>query len=247
MLKKIVLGAIGLLVIVVAVAVFFAVDELDSVVADAVKTYGRAVTGTDVDAGGVEIALTEGRGKLARLTVDNPPGYETDYAVLVDDVEVSLDLRSLSSGVPVVTELLLDDAHINAEQLGDATNLTDIQRYANQASPDSAAPAEDAGRIIIDRFRLTNARVTVTSELLSKPEELPLEDIVVTGIGRDAGGASYGQAAEAMLAPILAAARSAAQARLQSEAAGAVREKLEEEIEEEAGDKLRELLDRDRP
>src|SRR5262245_34620002 len=118
--KRNVLGAVGLLVVVAAVVVFFAVNELDRVVADAVKTYGGAVTGTDVDVGGVEIALTEGKGKLTRLTVDNPSGFESNYAVLVNDVEVSLDLRSLSSGVPVVTELLLDDAHINAEQRGDA-------------------------------------------------------------------------------------------------------------------------------
>ena len=245
MRKTIVLGATGIVVVAAAAVVYLAVNRLDGVVADAVETYGRAATGTDVDVGGVDIALTEGRGKLTRLTVDNPPGFETGYAVRINDVDVSLDLRSLSSGVPVVTELLLDDAHINAEQRDDATNLTDIQRNVSQPSTQPAARAEDAGRIIIDRFRLTNARVTVTSELLSKPEEIALEDVVVTGIGRSAGGASYGEAAEAMLAPILAAARSAAQARLRSEAADAVREELEEEVEEKAGEKLRELLDRD--
>ena len=145
----------------------------------------------------------------------------------------------------MVTELLLEDAHINAEQRGDATNLTDIQRYVSASRRPSRRRHGRAGRIIIDRFRVTNARVTVTSELLSKPEDLELEDIVVTGIGRSAGGASYGEAAEAMLAPILAAARSAAQARVQSEAAEAVREELQEEVEEKAGEKLRELLDRD--
>jgi hypothetical protein len=247
MRKTIVLGSAGIVAVAAAAAVFLAVNKLDGVVGDAVATYGRAATDTDVDVGGVDIALTEGTGKLTRLTVDNPPGFETGYAVRVNDVEVSLDLRSLSSGVPVVTELLLDDAHINAEHRGDATNLTEIQRNVSQPSTQPAAPAEDAGRIIIDRFRLTNARVTVTSELFSKPEELALEDVVVTGIGRSAGGASYAEAAEAMLAPILAAARSAAQARLQSEAADAVRGELEEEIEEKAGEKLRELLDRDRP
>jgi hypothetical protein len=245
MLKRLVLATIGIFVVAAAIGVFMAVNRLDGVVADAVETYGRAATGTDVHVGSVNVALAEGRGKLTRLTVDNPAGFETDYAMRVNDVAVSLDLSSLPTGVPLVTELLLEDAHINAEQRGDATNLTDVQHYVSQAPAEPAASTEEPGRIIIDRFRLTNARVTVTSELLSKPEDLPLEDIVVTGIGRSAGGASYGEAAEAMLAPILAAARSAAQARVQSEAAEAVREELQEEVEEKAGEKLRELLDRD--
>jgi hypothetical protein len=245
--KKIVLGAIGLVVIVVAVAVGLVVTQLDRMVGDAVATYGRAAAGTAVSVGSVDIALTEGRGGLARLTVGNPAGFTTDYALRVDDIDVALDLGSLSSDTPVVTELLMDGAHLNAEQRGDATNLTDIQSYLSRSSGESpsGSAAQDEARIIIDRFRLTNARVTVTAEFLSEPEDLELDDVIVEGIGRSSGGATYTEAAEALLAPILAAARAAAQNRLRSAAGEAAREEIEEEIEEEAGDKLRSLLDRD--
>ena len=70
MLKRLVLATIGIVVVAAAIAVFLAVNQLDGVVADAVETYGRAATGTDVDVGSVDVALTEGRGKLTRLTVD---------------------------------------------------------------------------------------------------------------------------------------------------------------------------------
>ena len=64
---------------------------------------------------------------------------------------------------------------------------------------------------------------------------------VVDGIGRGSGGATYAQAAEAILGPILTAARSAPEERLRNAAADAAREA----IEEEASEKLRDLLDRD--
>jgi hypothetical protein len=74
--------------------------------------------------------------------------------------------------------------------------------------------------------------VVLTSEHLSGPEELVLRDVVVDGIGAAAGGATYAQAAEAMLAPVIAEARAAAAARLRTAAADAVRDEVEEEVRE---------------
>jgi hypothetical protein len=87
-----------------------------------------------------------------------------------------------------------------------------------------------------------NASVLVSSEHLSTPEELPLRDIVVENIGSTAGGATYSEAAEAMLMPVLAAARSAAAERLRSAAGEAVSEAAREELEEESSE-LRERTD----
>jgi hypothetical protein len=138
----------------------------------------------------------------------------------------------LAGDVPVVKELELDGALINAEQREAASNLTDIQKHATAGS--SAAQPAEPGRIIIERFRLRNARVLVTSELLSKPEELPLGDVVVGNIGSSTGGATYSQAAEAMLTPVIAAARTAAAARLRSAAGNALSEAARKELDEEA-------------
>ena len=98
----------------------------------------------------------------------------------------------------------------------------------------------------------------MTSEYLSEPEELPLEDVVVEGIGSAGRGVTYSEAAEAMLLPVLAAARSAAAERLRSVAAkvaaDAAREELGDDVDElrdkaddaeqRVGEKLEGLLDR---
>jgi hypothetical protein len=82
----------------------------------------------------------------------------------------------------------------------------------------------------------------VTSEHLDKPEELELRDVVVDGIGSATAGATYSEAAEAMLMPILAAARSAAAERLRTAAGDAISEAARDELEEESAD-LRERAD----
>jgi hypothetical protein len=236
--------------IAVALALRYGVNRLDGAVAATVERYGSAVTGTDVHVAGVDLALTEGRADLAGITIDNPSGYETDYAVRVGHAAVTLDVGSLAGDVPVIDELTLDGALINAEQREKASNLTDIQSHATVPSGDAPSSGEP-GRIIVKRFRLSDARLLLTSEYLSEPEELPLRDIVVNDIGAATGGATYSEAAQAMLQPVLAAARAAAGERLKAVAAGAasdaVREKLDEEageIESDVSERIDELLDR---
>jgi hypothetical protein len=234
-----------------AVALRYGARRLDGVVAEMVERYGRAVTGTDVDVRGVDLTLAAGRAELSNITIDNPDGYETDYAVHVDHANVALDVGSIADDVPVIEELTLDGALIHAEQREAATNLTDIQRHATAAPAQPSQSQGQPGRIVIERFKLTNARVQVTSEHLSKPEDLALRDVVVEGIGRGSGGATYAEAAEAMLSPVLTAAREAASERLRTAAAdaaeAAAREEAREEadeVREEIKERLDELLDR---
>jgi hypothetical protein len=248
MRRAIVVAALAVGAIAAAVALRYGVRRLDGVVAATVERYGSVVTGTDVDVAGVDLALTDGRADLAGITIGNPEGYETDYAVRIGHASVALDVGSLAGEVPVIDELTLDGALINAEQRDTASNLTDIQRHATASSGD-APPSTEPGRIIVKRFRLRDARVLLTSEHLSAPEELPLRDIVVDDIGAASGGATYSQAAGAMLAPVLAAARSAAGDRLKAVAAGAVEGAAREELEDDAfelredADELRERRD----
>jgi len=241
MAKRIALIAVVVVLAVVGGAVWFASTQIDRLVASAVEDWGRATTGTQVDVGSVNIEATQGHGRLARLTIGNPPGYETPYALRIDDIDLTFDLGSLAS-VPVVREVVLDGVHLNAEQRGDAMNLTDLQRTMSKGDASaSSVPAEEQGKIIIDRFRLTHGRVTLTSELLHEPEDIELADVVVERVGRTSGGATYDEATEALLTPILRAARAAVEDRLKSAAGDAARD----EVQKKASERLKDLLDRD--
>ena len=222
-------------------ALRYGAGALDSVVASTVERYGSALTGTDVDVDGVEPgadgrACARSPGSRSAIRAATTPTMRCGSAAR----RVALDIGSLAGDVPVIEELILDGALINVEQREAASNLTEIQKHATASSGEPQAG--EPGRIVVERFRVRNASVLVTSEHLSRPEELPLKDIVVNGIGSATGGATYSEAAEAMLMPVLAAAREAAAARLRSAAAEAVSDAAREELEEES-DELRERAD----
>jgi hypothetical protein len=240
MAKRIALVVLVVVLIVVGVGLWFATTQVDRLVAAGIEDWGRATTGTQVDVGSVAIEATRGHGRLARLTIGNPPGYKTPYALLIDNIDLSFDIASLTS-VPVVREIVVDGAHLNAEQRGEAMNLTDIQRAMTKGDASAASvPADEQGKIIIDRFRLTHGRVTLTSELLGKPEDIELADVVVERIGRTSAGATYDEATEAVLTPILRAAKAAVEDRLKAAAGDAARD----EIQKKASERLKDLLDR---
>jgi len=242
MIKKIALGVLAFVIVGIAAAVWFASTQGNQVVAGAIETYGSAAAGTKVTVGNVALSPTQGRGDVNGLTIGNPPGYSSEYFLKIDDITLVLDLSSLSGRVPIVKEVLVDAAHLNAEQHGQATNLSDLEHKISAPST-VAKPAtapKDQGRIIIDRFRLTHGRVTLTSDLLSHPEELELADIAVDGIGRTSGGVTYEQAAEAVLAPILRATKNAVDARLRKAAESSARDKAESAL----SDKLKKALER---
>jgi hypothetical protein len=79
----ILIAALAVVGIGVAVALRYGAGRIDQVVASTVERYGSAVTGTDVDVDGVDLTLTSGRADFAGLTIDNPSGYDTDYAVRI--------------------------------------------------------------------------------------------------------------------------------------------------------------------
>ena len=242
MIKRILIGLIAVVVLAAAGVTWLVMTRGNEIVASAIETYGGAATGTSVRVGTVELALTQGRGDVKGLTIDNPAGYSSPYFLKVDDITLTLDLGSLASRVPVVKEALVEAAHLNAEQHGQTINLTDIEKRITGPAAKSTPPGatKDQGRIIIDRFRLTHGRVTLTSDVLKHPEDLELADVSIDGIGRASGGVTYEQAAEAVLDPILRATKNAVETRLRKAAEDAARDKAEDALR----DRLEKSLER---
>ena len=112
----IVIAVLAAVAIAAAVALRYGAGRLDGAVAATIERYGGAVTGTDVAVGSVDLALTAGRAESADITVGNPKGYETDYAVRIGRADVAVDIGSLAGDVPIIDELTLDEVLINAEQ-----------------------------------------------------------------------------------------------------------------------------------
>jgi uncharacterized protein involved in outer membrane biogenesis len=231
-------GLVLAVAVVLVAAVALILSRADSYIVAAVERYGEATTGTPVTLSDADISLTEGRGTLSGLTIGNTEGYDEPHALEVDTIDVTLDLASLSRNVLVVKDVLVDGARLYAEQRGERNNLTELlDHMQTSAKAPEAGNGGGGGRIIIDRFRLTGARIHLAADRLDSPQTLELEPVTVQNIGRSAGGVGYSDAADSILGAIMNAARNAVRDRLQNAAGEAVRRKLEEQLREKLQDK----------
>jgi hypothetical protein len=235
--SKLILGFVLVVAILAGVGVYFA-GRLSPSLASALEAYGERATGTDVRVEAVDVSLPRARARVSGLVVGNPPGYDSEYSLRIDDIDVDVDAASLARNPLVLKDVTLRQAMLNAEQRGGSSNLTEILDHMDRAGgePEGSEPSR---KVIIDRFRLLGGRITLTSDALSEPESLELPDVVVEDVGRAQGGLTFGEATDALLAPVLQAARTAVRERLSSAAGEAVKRK----VEEAARERLRQLTE----
>jgi len=224
---KIVFVAGTIVVIVVLVIVFLVVSNLDKIVKKVIETEGSAALGTELAVGKVEIDLTEAEGSLAGLTVRNPPGFESDHAFEMDRISLTLDPTSIGSDEIVLKEIAVDGAHLTYEDRGGANNLKTILNHLEQA-PETEQPADEP-LLVIERFKLHAAQVTVIHPELEEPLSLTLPDLVLQDIGRVGAGETATSAAKQIMRPILDATVDAAKQRAKDELEGRVKQQLDEE------------------
>ncbi|HEX6997188.1 MAG TPA: hypothetical protein VF322_03525 [Gammaproteobacteria bacterium] len=231
-------GVVVGLAAVAALAAAFLASRLDRAVIAAVERYGSAATGTAVRLRDADVQLRETAGTLTGLTVANPEGFAEDHVLTVQTVALDVALGDTSPDLIVLNEVAVTGATLTAEQRGAALNLDLL--LDRLEGGDHAPNAEPGPRLIIDRFTLAGGRVTFISDAADGPQTLDLPEVVVEGVGRAEGGLTFGETAEALLGPILAAGRAALRGKLRDAAEDAVQRELEEAVD----DKLHEILER---
>lgn len=200
-MKKFVIGFL-LLAALVAGALLLLGSRLDGIVADLIEEHGSAATGTPVRVQGVGIRLNEASGNLSGLTVGNPDGFSGN-AIEMDDFRVTLDPASLASDAIVIPTVDVRGARIALTQLAERNNLNELRRNLSRLGSSDAESVDDDTRLIIDRFVLEDATVSVDLPDFEERREIALPRIVVTDIGRRSNGATGAEVAKQVLEPII--------------------------------------------
>ncbi|BFM16067.1 hypothetical protein R50073_22500 [Maricurvus nonylphenolicus] len=244
-LGKILLGVFVAIIAVVAVVVFLGLQNINQIVKIAVETEGPKVTGTAVQLERVDLSLMEGRGELHGLQIDNPKGYQSDYAFSMGQVALQVEPKSLTGKVIVINEILIDGAKLIAEQKDlTRTNLQDLldnvkgqggsKASGQEATPASDSPAADV-RLMVEKFSFVNSGVRlITTEWGERTLKLP--SINITDIGDREVGLTPEQLTQALLDPILAQAKAAVANNLEDLAKEKAQKKLQEKIDEKLSD-----------
>lgn len=248
-IKLVLIPVLGLVAI-AAVLAYFLLSNLDDIVKRIVEDVGSQVTRTKVSLESVHIDLKTGTGKLSGLTIANPVGYDSAYALQLDTILVGIDLESLSGPVIVITEATVDGARLIAEQKGAKTNLTELLNEVEAASKRSGAkPAqpqeEDAPsdvRLMLENFAFVNTSVTIITEKLGE-KTLQLPDVQSGNIGDKETGLTPEQLANELLRSVIRQVKKATGDYLEELAKDKLKEKLKKDVEKKM-ERLKSLFKR---
>jgi uncharacterized protein involved in outer membrane biogenesis len=227
---KVFLGAAGVLLLIVGIAVWLLVSNLDSIVKRVVEDVGSDTLGTSVSLDSAAVSLGDASAALHGLTIANPRGFDARYAFELGAIEVSIDPISATTDEIVLPKIIVDQAKLAFEQKGANNNL---QTLLNNIDGTAAEPGESAGdeeadmRLVIQEFQLKGAAMTLMHDQLEEPISFVLPDIVLRDIGRVGAGVTAEEAARQIIEPVLDRTMDAAKARATKEIEARARQELD--------------------
>ncbi|MCG8591796.1 MAG: hypothetical protein MJE66_21070 [Proteobacteria bacterium] len=242
-MKKALIGLVVALLL-IAGGVYFALTNLDGLVARLIEEEGSRALGTSVRVGGVQLDLAAGRGTVTALQVRNPDGFSDADLFALDGITLDIDLESLGGDPIVIDELRIRDPRVHFEvNATGRNNLSALGSGAGGSASSEGAGGDEAAptRLRIRRLRFEDGRITALDDAISNERlELKLASFEL----RDVGGRRGATPAElgARIAQELG------RRTTQQVAARTARKRLEKTIDEQLegplGEAAKGLLDR---
>lgn len=234
---------LSVLLIVIAVGVFYVVSNINTVVKDAIVQVGSDTLKTTVTLDSVDILLLSSRARLSGLVIANPAGFSAPSLFEMDNIVVDLDVMSLLDRVIDIQEISIDGARVTAEQKGATTNvqalLKSLESGASPSTPVPEQPAEEPSApvdvlIKVGQFDFVNSATELVTEKWGA-KDVSIPAIKLSNIGGESGVPPEGLA-NAIIKPLLKQLNKALKDRLQElledEAKAKAKEKLEEKEDE---------------
>lgn len=244
---KLLLGLLAIVVVLAVGALIYVVSNAGDLVERVVESEGPKLTRTDVTLGSADIELRKGRGELTDLAVANPEGYSAANALHAETLALQIEPRSVMDDVVVINEVLVQGVTITAEQKGLTTNLQELLKSVQQATAGPEASQEEGAsdlRLMVERVLFSGNQLKILTEEHGE-YEVELPRLELSDLGSKEQGLTPAQLGKAVLEPVLAQARQAAQERLEGELQDRAEEKLKEKAKEKLGDdaegKIKEL------
>lgn len=222
MIKKLAIG-LGLIIVVIAVGIYYLSQNAGSLVAGVIEKQGSRVTQVAVGVEGVDISLTDLKAGIRGLTVGNPTGFQTDRAVSLGEVSVKL-AKDWDPNLIVVEEVMINAPEVTYEIGSGGSNIAAIQKNVEdfmrvvsggESSAASSEPAaagdEGSAKLVISNLYIKGGKVNVSASLMQgKTLTTPLPEIHLKDIGKDSGGATPAEVVDQLIAAITKASGNAA-------------------------------------
>ena len=249
-MKKVVLGAILVLLITIGFGVYYLLSNLDGLVKSAIETYGSEATQTSVRVDNVKIVLQDGSGAIRGLTIGNPKGFATPNAFSLGEIATQIDLKSLSEDVPVIEHITIRAPEVFYELNEKGQNNLDklksnLQSGASTSSTSSSAKSGGSEpKLIIRKLIFSSGNIHARVVPLDKNYELKLPNIQMNDLGGKTGATPSqiaSQALKVLTDRALAEIKKKGIDQYKAQLEGEVNKRLDTE-KEKVGDKLKGVL-----
>ena len=270
MAKKIIIAVVALIVV-VAGGLYYAYSNLGPIIKAAIEKYGSEAAQAPVTVDSVKLSVTDGQGSISGVAVGNPAGFSGTKSITLGLISLTVDTASIKSNPIVIKQVIIEAPQVvyernltgggNLEKLREnVTSYANAQRGQKSGAPpsrpssggqsgSSAPPAEakDQKKVIINELSITGGKVTVTAtQLQGRSASANLPAIQLRDIGKDKGGATPAEVAQAVLGAISNEAAKVGVAELQKllggNLGGQVQERLQNAVPGGVGDQLRGIL-----
>ncbi|MDH4558121.1 hypothetical protein E8F11_23590 [Pseudomonas sp. BN417] len=194
MLKTFGIALVALLAA-VAVALWTLLGRFEPSIKSAIETEGALATQTQVLVGSVELSPFTGVGALDGLTVGNPTGFSSPYALVVDRIALQVERGSLLGGGPII----VDSATVIAPQITytakSPTAISNLETIKNKAQAYSVTPVairagSNARKLIIRELTVMGGSISLDIPLPGGPITVRLPPLHLANIGATTDGAA---------------------------------------------------------
>jgi hypothetical protein len=185
MLRIILLAVVALIVCIVILIHLYGNSLLKTEIETAAsKTLNVGVSINDMD-----FSILGAKVGFQGLIIDNPPGYNYDRLLELNDARIAVSTRSLLKDTVNIKEITLDGVNVVLEQRGvSSNNLQDIIKAIPKSEGAKDQQRKGGKKLHIEKLELKD--ITVKAKLLPVPGKLDtvtlkLDPIVMTNLGSD--------------------------------------------------------------
>jgi hypothetical protein len=207
--NKVLISSVLIIVIALAVGLYYVWTSLDALVEAAIEKYGSQTTQTAVQVHEVRLkeTIAQGKGSIAGISVANPKGFSTPHAFTLGQIQTQIDIKTITQSPIVINEIIVAAPQmffeINNDRKANFNVLKDNISRAMPAKPagkqtEAKAP-ETETKIIIRRLLIQDGKVQATIVPLDgKQLSTRLPRIELKNLGGK-GGSTPGEIAKQVL------------------------------------------------
>lgn len=243
--SKITLLAIVLLVITIGAGVFYVINNLDSIVKNAIEKYGSEATQTAVRVDSVKISLKEGSSVIKGLSIASPSGFEAKHVFRLGEIGNKINIESLGSDVIVIDDITIHAPQVYFEMNQQRqTNLNELKKNLLGTAPVAKSTkkqttAEKEPRFILKRVHFSEGKIFAkVVPLKDKEYQLKLPEILLRNLG-----GSKGATAAQLSHEILSVLSDRALAEVKKKGVGAELDKVKAQLKEKIDTEKAKLKD----